>query len=41
MIERVKPRSSDRALEIGTGSGYAAAVLSEVVAKVYTIERHE
>ena len=27
-------------LEIGTGSGYAAAVLSRVAAEVYTIERH-
>jgi protein-L-isoaspartate(D-aspartate) O-methyltransferase len=41
MIESVEPRASDRALEIGTGSGYAAAVLSEVVDEVYTIERHE
>jgi protein-L-isoaspartate(D-aspartate) O-methyltransferase len=30
-----------RALEIGTGSGYAAAVLSRVASEVYTIERHE
>jgi protein-L-isoaspartate(D-aspartate) O-methyltransferase len=41
MIESVEPRAGDRALEIGTGSGYAAAVLSEVVGEVYTIERHE
>ena len=41
MIESVEPRATDRALEIGTGSGYAAAVLSEVVDEVYTIERHE
>ena len=41
MIESVQPRATDRALEIGTGSGYAAAVLSEVVSEVYTIERHE
>jgi protein-L-isoaspartate O-methyltransferase len=27
-------------LEIGTGSGYAAAVLSRIVTQVYTIERH-
>src|SRR5271167_5070023 len=40
MIESVEPRAGDRALEIGTGSGYAAAVLSEVVGEVYTIERH-
>jgi protein-L-isoaspartate(D-aspartate) O-methyltransferase len=30
---------TDRVLEIGTGSGYAAAVLAEIVAKVYTVER--
>jgi protein-L-isoaspartate(D-aspartate) O-methyltransferase len=41
MIESVEPRTRDRALEIGTGSGYAAAVLSEVVGEVYTVERHE
>ncbi len=29
-----------RVLEVGTGSGYAAAVLSRVAADVYTIERH-
>jgi protein-L-isoaspartate(D-aspartate) O-methyltransferase len=39
MIEAVRPRSGDRALEIGTGSGYAAAVLSTIVAEVYTVER--
>jgi protein-L-isoaspartate(D-aspartate) O-methyltransferase len=41
MIESVAPRPGDRALEIGTGSGYAAAVLAEVVTEVYTIERNE
>lgn len=41
MIESLDPRPKDRALEIGTGSGYASAVLSRVVAEVYTIERHE
>jgi protein-L-isoaspartate(D-aspartate) O-methyltransferase len=41
MIESVEPRAGDRALEIGTGSGYAAAVLSKVVSEVYTVERHE
>jgi protein-L-isoaspartate(D-aspartate) O-methyltransferase len=30
---------ADRVLEIGTGSGYAAAVLAEIVADVYTVER--
>jgi protein-L-isoaspartate(D-aspartate) O-methyltransferase len=31
----------DRVLEIGTGSGYGAAVLAEMVAEVYTVERVE
>jgi protein-L-isoaspartate(D-aspartate) O-methyltransferase len=30
----------DKVLEIGTGSGYQAAILAEMGAKVYTIERH-
>lgn len=34
-------KPSDRVLEVGTGSGYAAAVLAEVVAEVYSIERHK
>ncbi len=38
MIERLEPKATDRVLEIGTGSGYQAAVLSELVAQVYTIE---
>lgn len=33
-------RSGDRVLEIGTGSGYAAAVLGRIADEVYTIERH-
>jgi protein-L-isoaspartate(D-aspartate) O-methyltransferase len=41
MIAAIDPRPGDRVLEIGTGSGYAAAVLSRVVGHVYTIERHE
>ena len=39
MIEAVQPKAEDRALEIGTGSGYSAAVLASLVADVYTIER--
>ena len=39
MIEAVAPQAGDRALEIGTGSGYSAAVLASVVAAVYTVER--
>jgi len=38
MTELVRPKASDRALEVGTGSGYQAAVLAEIVAHVYTIE---
>ncbi|MDD3652968.1 MAG: protein-L-isoaspartate(D-aspartate) O-methyltransferase [Desulfotomaculaceae bacterium] len=41
MVKALKPANTDRVLEIGTGSGYAAAVLSRIVAMVYTIERHE
>jgi protein-L-isoaspartate(D-aspartate) O-methyltransferase len=39
MTEAVQPRPGDRALEIGTGSGYAAAVLATIVSEVYTVER--
>src|SRR5271165_2561646 len=38
MTEQLDPKPSDRVLEIGTGSGYQAAVLSRLVAEVYTIE---
>ncbi len=38
MTELAQPKREHRALEIGTGSGYQAAVLSELVARVYTIE---
>ncbi|OFY66727.1 MAG: protein-L-isoaspartate O-methyltransferase [Bacteroidetes bacterium RBG_13_43_22] len=38
MSEAVRPNSKKKALEIGTGSGYQAAVLAEIVDKVYTIE---
>jgi protein-L-isoaspartate(D-aspartate) O-methyltransferase len=34
-------QKGDKVLEIGTGSGYQAAILSAMGAKVYTIERHE
>lgn len=38
MTEVVKPTSYKKALEIGTGSGYQAAVLAEIVKQVYSIE---
>jgi protein-L-isoaspartate(D-aspartate) O-methyltransferase len=38
MTQLAEPRSGDRALEIGTGSGYQAAVLSRLVSQVFTIE---
>ena len=38
MTEIIKPKKEFRVLEIGTGSGYQAAVLAEIVDHVYTIE---
>jgi protein-L-isoaspartate(D-aspartate) O-methyltransferase len=38
MTEAIEPSADDRVLEIGTGSGYQAAVLAELVSEVYTIE---
>lgn len=38
MTEKLDPKPTDKVLEIGTGSGYQAAVLSPLVAEVYTIE---
>ena len=38
MTELLEPQKDDIALEVGTGSGYQAAVLSKIVNKVYTIE---
>jgi protein-L-isoaspartate(D-aspartate) O-methyltransferase len=40
MIEAAEIKPGDRVLEIGGGSGYAAAVMSRIAARVYTIERH-
>ena len=40
MAEAARLRPNDKVLEIGAGSGYAAAVLGEVAARVYAIERH-
>lgn len=38
MTEIIEPDKDDKVLEIGTGSGYQAAILSEIVKEVYTIE---
>jgi len=38
MTELVDPRPGDRVFEVGTGSGYEAAVLARIVKQVYTIE---
>jgi len=38
MTEQLRPSAKDRVLEIGTGSGYQAAVLAELAAEVDTIE---
>src|SRR3954447_23704704 len=41
MAQLLELRGHERVLEVGTGSGYAAAVLSRCCAEVVTIERHE
>jgi protein-L-isoaspartate(D-aspartate) O-methyltransferase len=38
MTQELDPRQTDKVLEVGTGSGYQAAVLSSIVSHVYTIE---
>jgi len=38
MTEQLRPQPNDRVLEIGTGSGYQAAVLANLVKDIYTIE---
>ena len=39
MTHALELKAEDRVLEIGTGSGYQAAILAEIVYRVYTIER--
>ncbi|MBW3564414.1 MAG: protein-L-isoaspartate(D-aspartate) O-methyltransferase [Acidobacteria bacterium] len=41
MVQSLRLRPADRVLEIGVGSGYAAAVIAEIVEEVFAIERHE
>ncbi len=38
MTEQLKLKKTDKVLEIGTGSGYQAAILAELVDKVFTVE---
>lgn len=38
MTDLLEPEATDKVLEVGTGSGYQAAILAEIVDKVYTIE---
>jgi protein-L-isoaspartate(D-aspartate) O-methyltransferase len=38
MTEQLRLKPSDRVLEIGTGSGYQAAILAELVSEIYSIE---
>ncbi|MBU1660334.1 MAG: protein-L-isoaspartate(D-aspartate) O-methyltransferase [Chloroflexi bacterium] len=40
MTDLLELRGGEKVLEVGTGSGYQAAVLSRLAAEVYTIERH-
>lgn len=41
MTEKLEPREDDEVLEIGTGSGYQAAILAQLCDRVFSIERHE
>ena len=38
MTEQLRPKPTDRVLEVGTGSGYQAAILADLVSEVYSIE---
>jgi protein-L-isoaspartate(D-aspartate) O-methyltransferase len=40
MAQQLELEAGDRVLEVGTGCGYAAAVLGRIAAEVWTIERH-
>lgn len=40
MTEALELTGDERVLEIGTGSGYQAAILAELAAEVYSVERH-
>src|SRR5262244_4019901 len=40
MLQHLALQPSDRALEVGSGSGYATALMSHLCAEVYSVERH-
>lgn len=41
MTELLKLKGNEKVLEIGTGSGYQAAILGEIAAEVHSVERHK
>lgn len=41
MVEALNPTAEDKVLEVGIGSGYAGAILAEIVGQVYGIEKEE
>lgn len=41
MAQLLDLKEEDKVLDVGTGSGYAAAVISRIASNVYTIERHK
>ena len=41
MIRALRLGPEDKVLEVGSGSGYAAAILSRIVSEVHAVERHE
>src|SRR6266436_2628350 len=40
MLQHLALQATDRALDVGTGSGYVTALLSLLCAEVYSVERH-
>jgi protein-L-isoaspartate(D-aspartate) O-methyltransferase len=40
MLQALQLKPTDKVLEVGTGSGYVTALLAELTAQVYSIERH-
>jgi protein-L-isoaspartate(D-aspartate) O-methyltransferase len=41
MTQALNPQPRDTVLEVGTGSGYQAAILSQLCRRVYTVDRHK